>query len=261
LIDLGMVARMSSEMQEKLLKLLLAVSEGRSDEAARQTVAIGRTQERFDAMAFHREAADRVGVIQNATLGEVRIGGVILDLVRISGEVGLTLPSELTLLGKTLLQLDEIGRTLDPGFDPNASVRKNTADLLRRRMLKSVSPGNLASTLLETRDFVQKLPGRVNKLLDMVTGNELKVRVDAIDEKLLIEGLHKIANRVALGLVLAALIVGAALLMQVPTTFRILGYPGLAILFFFAAAAGGLALVASIVITDGKKPRRRNPGS
>ncbi len=261
LIDLGMVARISSEMQEKLLKLLLAVSEGRSDEAARQTIAIGRTQERFDAMAFNREAADQVGVFQNATLGEVRIGGVILELVRISGESGLTLPSELTLLGKTLLQLDEIGRTLDPDFDPNASVRKNTADLLRRRMLKSVSPGNLASTLLETRDFVQKLPGRVNKLLDMVAGNEVKVRVDAIDEKLLIEGLHKIANRVALGLVLAALIVGAALLMQVPTTFRILGYPGLAILFFFAAAAGGLALVASIVITDGKKPERRRPGS
>jgi predicted unusual protein kinase regulating ubiquinone biosynthesis (AarF/ABC1/UbiB family) len=212
-------------------------------------------------MSFNREVADRVGVFQNATLGEVRIGGVILDLVRISGECGLTLPSELTLLGKTLLQLDEIGRTLDPDFDPNASVRRNTADLLRRRMLKSVSPGNLASTLLETRDFVQKLPGRVNKLLDMVAGNEVKVRVDAIDEKLLIEGLHKIANRVALGLVLAALIVGAALLMQVPTTFRILGYPGLAILFFFAAAAGGLVLVASIVITDGKKPRRRSPGS
>ena len=261
LIDLGMVARISSEMQEKLLKLLLAVSEGRSDEAARQAIAIGRKQDRFDAMSFSREAADRVGVFQNSTLGEVRIGGVILDLVRISGESGLTLPSELTLLGKTLLQLDEIGRILDPGFDPNVSVRKNTADLLRRRMLKNVSPGNLASTLLETKDFVQRLPGRVNKLLDMVADNELKIRVDAVDENLLIEGLHKIANRVALGLVLAALIVGAALLMQVPTTFRILGYPGLAILFFFAAAAGGLALVASIVVTDGKKPERRRPGS
>jgi hypothetical protein len=48
---------------------------------------------------------------------------------------------------------------------------------------------------------------------------------------------------------------------QVPTTFRLLGYPGLAILFFFAAAAGGLALVASIVITDGKEPRPRQTGS
>jgi hypothetical protein len=124
-------------------------------------------------------------------------------------------------------------------------------------MWKSASPGSLASTLLETREFVQKLPGRVNQLLDLVSQNRLRVRVDAIDEKLLIEGLHKIANRIALGLVLAALIVGAALLMQVPTTFRILGYPGLAILFFFAAAAGGLALVVSILLTD--RTRRRPP--
>jgi hypothetical protein len=64
---------------------------------------------------------------------------------------------------------------------------------------------------------------------------------------------------VALGLILAALIVGAALLMQVPTTFRILGYPALAILFFLGAAAGGLALVLSIVVTDGMKPRRPGP--
>ena len=260
LIDLGMVARISPEMQEKLLKLLIAVSEGRSEEAARHATEIGRKQDRFDASKFNRDAADLIGLYQHATMGEIQIGKVILDLSRVAGESGLTLPSELTLLGKTLLHLDEIGRTLDPEFDPNASVRKNTADLLRRRMLKNASPGNLASTLLETKDFVQKLPGRVNKLLDMVSGNELKIRVDAIDEKLLIEGLHKIANRVALGLVLAALIVGAALLMQVPTTFRILGYPGLAILFFFAAAAGGLALVASIVITDGKKAERRRPG-
>ena len=261
LIDLGMVARISPAMQEKLLKLLLAVSEGRSDDAADQAMEVGKKQERFDTKEFRRQTADLIGLYQHATVGEIQVGKVILELTRVSGETGLTLPSELTLLGKTLLHLDEVGRTLDPSFDPNASVRRNAAELLQKRMLKNASPGNLASALLETKEFVQKLPGRVNKLLDMVAGNELRVRVDAIDENLLIEGLHKIANRVALGLVLAALIVGAALLMQVPTSFRILGYPGLAIVFFLAAAAGGLALVLSIVITDGKKPRRRGPYS
>ena len=78
-----------------------------------------------------------------------------------------------------------------------------------------------------------------------------------VDERLLIDGLHKIANRIALGLILAALIVGAALLMQVPTNFRILGYPGLAILFFLAAALGGVALVVSILASDRTPPPRR----
>jgi ubiquinone biosynthesis protein len=90
--------------------------------------------------------------------------------------------------------------------------------------------------------------------------NRLRARVDAIDERQLIEGLHKIANRVALGLVLAALIVGAALLMQVPTSFRLFGYPGLGMLFFLAAAAGGFLLIVNILLSD-RRPRRKRRGT
>ena len=63
-------------------------------------------------------------------------------------------------------------------------------------------------------------------------------------------GLQKIANRITLGLVLASLILGAALLMRVDTPFKILGYPGLAILFFVFAAAGGLWLSFRILASD-----------
>ena len=180
----------------------------------------------------------------------MQIGRVLLDVSRAARETGLHLPSELTMLGKTLLQLDEVGRSLDPEFDPNASIRENTADLLRRRMLKSASPGNIASGLLEAKEFVEKLPGRVNRVLDGLANNQLSFKVDAIDESIVLDGLQKIANRIAMGLVLAALIVGAALLMQVPTEFRIFGYPGLAMLFFLAAAAGGFLLIASILKSD-----------
>jgi hypothetical protein len=64
-----------------------------------------------------------------------------------------------------------------------------------------------------------------------------------------------VANRITLGLVLAALIVGAAMLMRVETSFRILGYPGLAILCFLAAAGGGLWLAFTILSGD-QTPRR-----
>ena len=259
LLDLGMVARISPQTQERLLKLLFAVCEGRADEAARQSAGIGKRLENFDRAEYDRRITDLVARYQHATVSQLQVGRVILEVSRAAAETGLLLPSELTLLGKTLLQLDEVGRTLDPQFDPNASVRENTAELLERRMWKSTSPGSLASTLLETREFVQKLPERVNRFLDLVAENRLRVRVDAIDERSWIEVLHKIANRVAMGLVLAALIVGAALLMQVPTSFRILGYPGLAILFFFVAAAGGFVLVLNILFDDRRSARQRRP--
>jgi hypothetical protein len=82
------------------------------------------------------------------------------------------------------------------------------------------------------------------------------VEVDAIDEVKLMEGLQKIANRITLGLVLAALIVSAAMLMSVPTTFRIFGYPGLAMMFFLAAATGGVILVFNILFGDEKARKK-----
>ena len=58
------------------------------------------------------------------------------------------------------------------------------------------------------------------------------------------------ANRITMGLLLAALIVGAALLMRIETEFRILGYPGLAIVFFLLDTGGGVALMLSILFKD-----------
>jgi ubiquinone biosynthesis protein len=256
IVDLGMVARIAPDLQENLLKLLLAVSEGEGERAASIAARIGRRTETFEREDFERRVVDLVGVYQHATMAQVQVGRVLLDVSRASAESGLRLPPELALLGKTLLNLDEIGRTLDPDFEPNAAIRQNAADLLRRRMLKSASPGNLAASLLEAKEFAEKLPGRVNRVLDQLAESQFRIKVDAIEETVLIEGLQKIANRIATGVVLAALIVGAALLMQVPTTFRIFGYPGLAMLFFLAAAAGGFGLIAAIVVGDRAKRKR-----
>ena len=74
--------------------------------------------------------------------------------------------------------------------------------------------------------------------------------MDAIDEKVVLDGLQKVANRITVGLIIASLIVGAALLMRVETTFKIWGYPGLAILLFLGAAAAGVILLVNILFYD-----------
>ena len=120
----------------------------------------------------------------------------------------------------------------------------------RTRMWKALSPANLLGGLLEMKDLVARLPSRLNRILDAVARNELKVKVETIDEAVIIEGLQKIANRITLGLVLAALIVGAALLMRVETSFRLFGYPGFAILCFLGVGGGGLFLITRILMND-----------
>jgi hypothetical protein len=109
---------------------------------------------------------------------------------------------------------------------------------------------------MDMKDFVEMMPRRINKILDRVANNDVRVKVDTIDERRLIEGLQKIANRITIGLVLAALIVGAAMLMSVPTDFRILGYPGLAMIFFIIAAGGGIILMINILFYDVKAKKK-----
>ena len=250
LLDLGMVGQIMPRMQEDLLQLLLAVSEGHGEEAAQTAIKIGEETDHFDEPEFKTRIADIVATQKSATVSQMEVGRIVLELTQIAAQTGIRVPPELSLLGKTLLNLDQVGRALEPEFDPNASIRRNAAEILRRRLLKSLSPGNLFSGVLELKDLVQRLPARLNKFMDAVANNELKVTVDAIDEERLMVGFQKVANRITVGLVVAALIVGAALLMRVDTTFRIWGYPGLAILFFLAAAGCGVALLINIVFYD-----------
>ena len=256
LIDLGMVGRLSSAMQERLFRLMLAISGGRGDEAASAIIAMGDRRSEFDEMQMRRIVADLVGRYRHAAAAELNVGRVMLEVARAATQHGLRLPPELALLGKTLLNLDEIGRRLDPGFDVNASMRRHATRVMRGRMLKSVTPAHVFSTALEVRDFAEQLPGRMNRILDALAANDLRLKIEVIDHGSIIDGFQKVANRIALGLVLAALIVGAAMLMRVQTPFTILGYPGLAMLLFLAAVGGGFWMAWTILAGDVRSRRR-----
>jgi predicted unusual protein kinase regulating ubiquinone biosynthesis (AarF/ABC1/UbiB family) len=185
------------------------------------------------------------------------IGKVVLEVGRAAADTGLAVPPELSLLGKTLLQLDQVGRTLDPEFDPNDSIRRNARDILNQRLKASLTEGKLFSNLLEAKHFLGALPSRLNKILDAIGSAQLNVNVKTADTQFLMESAQKVANRITTGLILAALIVGAALLMRVQTSFEIFGYPGLAILCFVAAGGGGFWLVMNIMWQDHKSKLRR----
>jgi ubiquinone biosynthesis protein len=256
LIDLGMVGRLSSTVQEQLFRLMLAIADGRGDEAASVVVAIGDKLEDFDEPQLRRMVADLVGRYQDASAKDLNVGRVMIDMARSGSRYGLRMPAELPLLGKTLLSLHDIGRLLDADFDVNGSMRRHATSLMRRRMLKAATPTHLLSSVLEVRDFAEKLPERVNRILESLAANDLRLKIEVIDRGSIIDGFQKVANRIALGLILAALIVGAAMLMQVQTRFTIFGYPGLAMILFLAAAAGGVWMAWTILAGDVKRPSR-----
>ena len=257
LLDLGMVGTTTPKMQESLLKILIAVSEGKSEEAAAVLIKMSRVTDYFDEASLKKSIDQLVVKNLDHSLSDLKVGTTLLAVSQAAAKAGLFVPSELTLLGKTLMQLDQVGKQLDPDFDPNAAIQRYATEILTQRMHKQTTQGSTMNSLLELRDFFTGLPARMNKLMDVVGNSELEVKIRVADADLVMEGLQKIANRIASGIILAALIVGAALLMQVNTRFQLFGYPGLAILCFLAAAAGGFWLLISIFIQDQNNKKKR----
>ncbi|HET6764613.1 MAG TPA: AarF/UbiB family protein [Longimicrobiaceae bacterium] len=258
LIDLGMVGQLGVELQERLLRQVLAISDGRGEEAAMAAIDMGDPRPEFRRADFVQGAVELTAQYHaSAATGQLQVGRVLLEVARMAAECGLRLPVELTMLGRALLALDQVGRTLAPDFDPNAAIQRNAAQLMRQRLLKSASPGNLMANVLEMNDFVQRLPQRVNRVLDAFADNEFEVRIRLPEETWMLAGMQKISNRIAVGAIVASLIISAAMIMRIPSRYTLLGYPALAMVLFLIAAAIGLGLVGTILLNDVHHHRKK----
>lgn len=257
LLDFGMVGRVTPALREQLLKLLMAISEGRGEEAAEVLAAMGEASGDVDRRALARAVAAVVVLQPQADLRDLAVGRALLLLDYHARQHGLHPPPELSLLGKTLLQLDEVGRTLDPTFRPGEAIRRHLGEIMTARIRGDLTRGNFFGTLLEAKDFAAALPARLNRVMENLGRRDFEFTVKSPETEQLLAGMRKIANRISAGIVLAALIVGAALLMRVETDFRVLGYPGLAMLCFAGAGAGGVWLVVATFLSDARDPSRK----
>src|SRR3954470_21556717 len=106
LLDLGMVRRLSPELQEELLHFLLAVADCRTEQAADLALRMGERLDGFDESAFRRRVGEIVMRSRDARIGDAPAGRLMLSVAHAAIDTGVRLPNELTLLGKTLLNLD-----------------------------------------------------------------------------------------------------------------------------------------------------------
>jgi len=253
LFDLGMVAHVPPKLRERLLKLLFAAVDGRGEEVANEAIAMGTRLEDFDEERFLREVGQLVSrYAAHAGSQSLSEGRLMLELVGLSTACGLRTPPELSLLGKTLLNLEQVAHALDPDLDVKLVVERHLEHVMRERLKKSLSPSNLASEMIEVQALLREAPRKISDLLSLLAENRLQVRMTGLEESRLMESLQKIANRVSAGLVTAALIVASAMMMRVDTDTRLLGYPAIALLLFVVAAGLGVAIVLSALLRDRK---------
>ena len=258
LFDLGMIAHVPPRQRERLLKLLFAAVDGRGEEVACETIAMGTRLESYDEERFMREVGQMVARYAAHSRSHAQSEGrLMLELVALSTASGLRSPPELSLLGKTLLNLEQVSDALDPDLDVKAVVERHLEHVMRERLKKSLSPSSIASELMEVQALVRDSPRKISDLLSLLSENRLQVRVDGLADSPLMESLQKIANRISAGLVTAALIVASAMMMRVDTAgARLFGYPAIALVLFLVGAGLGLAIVLSALLGDRKaKPR------
>ncbi|WP_193215062.1 ABC1 kinase family protein [Luteolibacter marinus] len=251
ILDLGMVGRIQQRMRDQLVHLLAGIAEGDGVQTAEAAMNIGTPRSgEINRTQFINAVEEIVGAARARQLAKIDMGTVVLQVTSACAEAGLRIPAELSLLGKTLMNLDRVGAVLSPGFEPADSIRRHLGEISHGRIKDSLTSANLLGMLTETKDFIGQLPSRLNRILEMVADNKLKVQVDSIDEKALLQGLQKIANRITLGLILAAFIVGSSLLSRIETEVTVFGYPALAIGFFLIASIGSLILLIQILWKD-----------
>lgn len=248
IFDLGMVAHVPPRLRQRLLKVLFAAVDGRGEEVADEIISISTRLEDYDEERYLRETGQMIArYAANGTLSE---GHVVLEIVRIATASNLRTPPELSLLGKALLNLEGVCRFLAPEMKTRRVVEKQLQHVMRAHFRKSLSAANLASEAMEVQQLLRNGPRRMSDILSLVAENRLQMKVTGLDESRLMENIQKVANRIAAGLITAALLLSSTLLMRVPTRWTLLGYPAFAMLLFLLGVFIGLGLIVSSLLFD-----------
>jgi ubiquinone biosynthesis protein len=258
IVDLGMVARVAPELQDGLLRLLVAASEARGAEAAQALERIGTPLEEYDQLSFSRAVSDLVLRTQGADLAQLPIGEVVGQLARIGAESALRPPPELTMIGKALLNLDDVARRLDEKFRPADVVRAQVTSIMRHKMIQASSPANLVSAALDAKEFAEQLPGRMNRVLDSLASGDFTLNVEGVDESELMRGVQKLANRGAAGVVIAALVLSSAVFSLSTHGPRLFGESAFTIVLLAIAFLVALFVLGGTLRSDLPQHRRRH---
>ncbi|QAA82795.1 AarF/ABC1/UbiB kinase family protein [Aequorivita sp. H23M31] len=257
LMDLGMVAKFSDSMRETILKLMIALSNYDGDRVADILLGISEYDEKnIDVSVFRKNVLRKVQENEDTRAKDLQTGRLLIQVNQMAAKEGIHIPVELNIMGKILLNLDQTVAFLTPDYDLHNTVKEYVQELMHKRIKKNLKPGNLMELFLEMKELTENLPFRLNKFTENLSENRIKFTVDAIDEERFTDAFQKVANRITAGIIVAALIVGAAMLVRIPSNWNIGGYPIFAFLLFVLAAIIGLYLLYQILFKDENRKKK-----
>jgi ubiquinone biosynthesis protein len=251
LMDFGIVGWLTRDMMENIASAFLAVLNRNFDRLIELYIELGLVADKIDIDTFKREfRADLVYLLEplyEATISEVNFPEYLEALTHLVIKHGLKVPSDLLLMNKTILILDNIGRQLDPGFNAATAAEPYAAKLIKERMSPQRVLNKTKDNILEMSEILIDTPKQMNRLLRKTMRDELSFRMDPIGMEKLIMDIDRSSNRIAFSLVVSAIIVPSSMLIQSDIGGKIFGFPAIGAIGFLVAFLLGLRLLISII--------------
>lgn len=245
-IDFGMVGRLSERRREELLKLLLGLVERQPQAVADVLMDWTGDGHGLNLSLMETEIEAFVDQYHDTPLASLSLGQMLSDVTVILREHRLALPSDLALLIKAFITLESMGRGLDPEFH----MATEALPLLRQVVRARYQPKALAKrgwlTLRRGLAVAEQLPNDLSRLLRTARRGRLNIGLDLVHLKRVGNQIDQAASRLALALVIAALIVGSSIVMTVKGGPTLFGLPAFGFVGFCGAVVGALWLWRAI---------------
>ena len=213
-IDFGMVGRVSEQRRFQIVQLLHGLVERESAPVADVLMEWGEGGGEVDEARLQADVGAFVDQYRGVPLKDLHMGLMLTDVTTILRDNGLSLPPDLALMIKAFLTLEGMGRQLDPDFDMAGAARP----FLERVVLQRYSPRTLLKrsrrTALDAMELVGDLPRELRRLLRTARRGRLHMQVEVTSLKAFGEQVDRAANRLTMGVITAALVVGSSIVMN-----------------------------------------------
>jgi len=246
-MDFGIVGRLSHEMAESLNRVLVAIARKDSIRMTAELLQIDTVDENADIDDLRIDIAELVDRYYGASLKQIQVSELVREIGEISSRYGIRTNRQLSLLGKALAGIEGVGRQLDPDFNIVPLIEP----FARRLIAHEISPKKVlsksAQIIRDYADLAVALPQDLRTALEKIRDGKLRIEFKHIGLENIVPELERSSSRIAFAAIIAALVVGSALIIRSDIRPSLFGIPIIGALGYLVAAVFGLWLLITIM--------------
>ncbi|MDH7600519.1 MAG: AarF/ABC1/UbiB kinase family protein [Armatimonadota bacterium] len=249
LVDCGQVGRIDPETKAGIVRMLVAFEQQDVRALADEILFLGITEKEVDVRRLTNDLERVLRAYYGMPTRAVNMGQLLKLVLSVSAKHKVRLPASFAVLGKVIASIDGICRRLDPNLNFTDIARKYVGKAVRKELVFEGSTAELYRALVAMRSLVVSLPEQMSRLMRKAVEGHLRIEFkhEGLDE--VTEALRASSNRIAVALIVAAIIVGSSLIVAssggpMPGW---LGIPSLGVVGYLLASIFGVWLIASII--------------